>query len=320
MSRKIANLSELYEAFDSLSMEGGWHRRKPALWPEPVKNLVPARWRYREVKPILEAAGGLISTEFAERRNLTMTNPAEGNIYPTLRTLVAAYQLVKAGETAAAHRHTPNALRLILEGAGAYTTVDGTRVAMRVGDVLLTPSWSWHSHENVGSGDCLWLDFLDVPLVHLLEPMFFEPHPRRLESDAVDQEACPLAFRWENTQALLNRAAPDASGMSDCQIELGAPAMPTIGLFMQRFLPGRPTRTMRSTANSLFAVVRGNGTTTVDDSSFDWQFGDVIAVPSWRAYRHCAHEAATLLRVTDEPVLRALGFLRQRIDDGVDAS
>src|SRR5690606_17881398 len=104
---------------------GGWHRRFPALWPEPRENFLPHVWHYGDVKPILDRAGQLVDTELAERRNLTMFNPVEGNVYSTVRTIVAAYQMVKPGEFARAHRHTPNALRLILEGNGTCTVVDG---------------------------------------------------------------------------------------------------------------------------------------------------------------------------------------------------
>jgi gentisate 1,2-dioxygenase len=295
-------------------MEGGWHRKQPALWREPRKNLRPAIWRYRDVRPILDAAGSLVSTDFAERRNLTMTNPVEGNLYPTVRTLVAAYQMIRPGEKAAAHRHTPNALRLILEGHGTYTVVDGQRIEMRPGDVLLTPNWAWHSHENVGREDCYWLDFLDVPLVHLMESMFFEHHPDKQEQHVTDIELSPMAFRWGDTLKQLNEASPDATGMSDRQIELGSPALPTIGLYMQHLTTVGATRTMRTTANSIFAAAQGGGRTTIDDESFEWQYGDVFAVPAWRPYRHESQSNSILLRVTDEPLMRNMGFLRTIVE------
>lgn len=310
MGQAITSLDELYKAFDSLSMEGGWHRRQPALWQEPRKNFKPAIWRYREVRPILDSAGTLVSTEFAERRNLTMTNPVEGNLYPTVRTLVAAYQMIRPGEKAAAHRHTPNALRLILEGHGTYTVVSGQRIEMRPGDVLLTPNWAWHSHQNVGTEDCYWLDFLDVPLVHLLEPMFFEHHPQKEEQQVFNIDSSPMAFRWEDTLRRLDAASPDATGMSERQIELGSPALPTIGLFMQRVAPRMPTRTMCTTANSIFAVAQGSGRSEIDGETFEWQYGDVFAIPAWRPYKHESQTSSILLRVTDEPLLKTLGLLR----------
>ena len=138
----IDNLDDLYAVFDDLSVEGGWHRRTPALWPEPRRNFLPHVWRYADVKAVLEVAGRLVDHQMADRRNLTLTNPVEGNLYATVRTLVAAYQLIKPGEVALAHHHTPAALRIILDGHGTYTVVDGDRVEMRPGDVLLTPSWA----------------------------------------------------------------------------------------------------------------------------------------------------------------------------------
>jgi gentisate 1,2-dioxygenase len=310
VSKPLDTLEALYAAFDGLSVEGGWHRRAPALWPEPRRNFVPHRWRYADVKPILDAAGGLVDHQMADRRNLTLTNPVEGNLYATVRTLVAAYQLIKPGETADAHRHTPNALRIILEGRGTTTVVDGTRVEMRPGDVLLTPSWCWHSHASDGSEDCYWVDVLDVPLVHLLEPMFFERHPQRLEPDVVDAAAAPIAFRWEDSLAALERAAAPAHGMAEREIELGAPAMRSVALHVQHMGAGFASPPHRTTANSVFTVLRGSGRTVVDGQTLDWRMGDVIAVPAWRAYRHEVNEAAYLVRASDEPVMKAFDLLR----------
>lgn len=308
----MKTLDELYAAIDAAHMEGGWHRRQPSLWPEPRANLLPHRWRYAEVKRILEAAGGLVDHEMAERRNLTLTNPLPGNWYATVRTLVAAYQSIKPGEHALSHRHTPNALRIILEGQGTYTVVDGTRVEMRPGDVLLTPSWHWHSHEAIGPDECFWVDVLDVPLVHLLEPMFFERHPDRFEPVRENVEACPLAFRWEDSMRRLDAAGPCAGGVAEREIELGAPAMKTVAIHVQRMGAGFRSIEHRTTANAVFTVVEGAGTTRIGDREFPWQRGDVLAVPAWQPYVHQVQEAAHLVRVSDEPVMRAFDFLRRR--------
>lgn len=308
----IATLDDLYAAFTALNMEGGWHRRFPALWSEPRANFQPFQWRYGDVKPILARAGELIGTDKAERRNLTMFNPVEGNVYSTLRTMVAAYQMIRPGETARAHRHTPNALRLILEGRGTYTVVDGHRVEMRPGDVLLTPAWAWHSHDNVGPDDCYWMDFLDVPLVHLLEPMFYEPHPDGVEADPAPVDSSPLAFRREDTLARL-----DAAGAADdahASVQLGDPALKTIRLDMQRLIAGRETARCRTTANIIYAVVEGHGRTEIDGRTFDWSFGDTIAIPAWRPYRHRAQSDALLLKVSDAPVMAAFDWLRGAVD------
>jgi gentisate 1,2-dioxygenase len=306
----IGSLEELYETLTALGMEGGWHRNKPALWREPAKNFLPCRWKYSDVKPVLAAAGHLIGTDKAERRNLTMFNPVEGNIYATVNSIVAAYQMVKPGEVARSHRHSPNALRLILEGRGTYTVVNGHRVEMRPGDVLLTPSWAWHSHDNVGQDECYWMDFLDVPLVQILEPMFYEPHPDGLEKHVVDCDKGPLAFRWEDTVERLAATRGRDFDDAHASVQLGDPALKTIRLDMQQLDSGKSTRICRTTANIVYAVLRGKGATEVDGEVLSWSFGDTIAVPAWRPYRHIASEDAVLLKVSDEPVMAAFDWLR----------
>src|SRR5580700_11164764 len=172
---RSGTLEELYGKLDAVGMGPGWNKPTPSLWPTPRKTFVPAHWRYELARGALDAAGRLINTALAERRNLILFNPAEGNTYGTVRTLVAAYQMIMPGEWARVHRHTPNALRLVLDAEpGTYTRVDGEDIVMAPGDVLLTPNWSTHGHGNHSKTNAYWLDFLDAPLVQLLEPMFFE--------------------------------------------------------------------------------------------------------------------------------------------------
>lgn len=306
------SLEALYADFASLNMEGGWHRRFPALWPAPRNNFLPHVWHYAEVKPILDRAGQLVDTTQAERRNLTMFNPVEGNAYSTVRTIVAAYQMIRPGEVARAHRHTPNALRLILEGTGTYTVVDGKQVEMRPGDVLLTPNWTWHSHANGGSQDCYWMDFLDVPLVHLLEPMFFEGHPDGVEHEVERLDKAPIAFCWEDTETKLLAAAASAKTGEAVSVRLGPAQLDTMALTMHRVPAGSSTPSLRTTANRIFAVVRGEGVSLIDGKEHAWAFGDTIAVPSWRACRHQAESEAVLLEISDQPVLAKLGWLRSQ--------
>ncbi|CAB4948098.1 MAG: cupin domain-containing protein [Actinobacteria bacterium] len=309
----ITSLDELYASFDQLSVEGGWHRKRDALWAEPNKNFVPFIWHYREIKPVLDAAGPLVDHAMADRRNVTLTNPIEGNTYATVRTLVGAYQMIRPGEVAKAHRHTPAALRIILEGEGTYTVVEGKRVEMRPGDVLLTPSFLWHEHayDGVPSADCYWVDVLDVPLVHLLEPMFFERHPTGTQDDPEDLTEAPIAFRHADTLARLDAAGPCEHGMAEREVELGQPAMPTVALHVQRMSSGFRSSTVRTTANSIFTVLGGSGVTTVDGVELEWSAGDVFAVPCWRPYSHEVSLDAHLVRASDEPVMSSLGLLRR---------
>jgi len=44
--------------------------------------------------------------------------------------------------------------------------IDGDRVPMEPGDLILTTGWSWHGHVHPGGGEpVVWMDGLDVPFV-----------------------------------------------------------------------------------------------------------------------------------------------------------
>src|SRR4029453_9806784 len=107
-------------------------------------------------------------------RVLMLMNPGlEGQAAAT-STLFAGMQLILPGEIARAHRHSPAALRIIVEGHGAYTAVDGERCFMEPGDLILTPSWSWHDHGNDTTEPMIWLDGLDLPMIGALDVIFSE--------------------------------------------------------------------------------------------------------------------------------------------------
>ena len=308
-----ADLGDLRRQLDPLDFMAGWNKHEPSLWKEPRTDYKPMVWRWAAAKAGLDAAGRLIDAEQAERRNLFMVNPIEGNHYATLRTLVSAYQMLLPGEKARTHRHSPNALRLVLDVAdNCYTIVDGVRIDMEPGDVLLTPGMSWHGHGNEGSAPGYWIDFLDVPLVQLLEPMFLDLW-EGLQAAADNTRDSPYVFSMADMQAQLAQAAPDAFGR--LRIRLDAPSMPTTALFMEKLAGGVSGQRLRSTENQIFAVVSGSGESRIGDACLSWSRGDVFVAPGWHALQHRPAEDAMLFCVSDLPVHEKLGFHRLRVED-----
>jgi gentisate 1,2-dioxygenase len=309
--RDSGSLDELYRHLATVDMGPGWNKPTPSLYPTPKKTYPPAIWHYVQAKAALDAAGRLINTDLAERRNLILTNAAAGSTYGTSATLVSAYQMIMPGEHARSHRHTPNALRLVVDAEpGTYTVVDGIRIEMLPGDVLLTPNWCWHGHGNDSKANGYWIDFLDVPLVHLLEPMFFEPNPDEFPAWQRPAEPSPMYFPWAETKERLAAAKDEPSGRFGKEIEFGDPALATTALFMMQLAPGKATAPFRTTANNIYSPVEGEGETIVEGKSIPWQRGDVLVVPSWQAQYHRAAKGAVMFRVTDEPTMEKLGFLR----------
>lgn len=303
------DLPDLYARLDRVRMKNGWAKPTPSLYPEPKQPFVPAHWRYGDARAALHAAGRLVGTEWAERRNLIMANPVPGNDYATVRTLVGAYQMVKGGETARSHRHTPNAMRVVLEADPAtYTIVDGVKVPMLPGDVLLTPNMCYHGHSNESQVEAYWVDFLDAPLVQHLGPMFFELHPDTVEhADRVDPAS---TMRFAYADYLPRLLAEPAVTPGVRTLELGPPRLDTFDRTVVRLDAGARWECPRDTVNRIYTVIEGHGHSTVNGENFEWARGDMIAVPSWYAHEHQATQDAVLLQVSDAPLLRMLNWHR----------
>src|SRR6266478_6158415 len=159
---------------------------------EPQSQAVPYLWHWRELRPQAMRAAELVGTAQAERRVLRLTNPKLAG--SASNTMVANIQIVMPGEIARAHRHSGAALRLIIEGQGGYTVVNGERVPMAPGDLVLTPNWSWHDHANDTDAPMIWLDGLDTPLVRMLEAGFYEEYGE--ESQAFGKAADPSVTKY----------------------------------------------------------------------------------------------------------------------------
>src|ERR1700693_5711660 len=153
-----------YERIDKHSLTPLWEALGNLVPPHPAPTCVPALWRYRDVRPYLLESGRLITAREAERRVLVLENPG--------------LQLILPGEVAPSHRHTQSALRLVVEGEGAYTAVDGERTTMHPGDFIITPSWTFHDHGNPGDAPVIWLDGLDIPMVAFFDAGFAERYPQ----------------------------------------------------------------------------------------------------------------------------------------------
>ena len=148
-----------------------WPNLRALLPPQvPSRNTKPTHWPYATLKPLLMRAGELTPMEKAERRVLVLANPGHG--LENMKASPAMYlgmQLLLPKEWAPAHRHTPNAVRMIVEGRGATTTVNGEKCPMERGDLILTPTGQWHEHEHSGDEPVVWLDVLDLPLMYYAE-------------------------------------------------------------------------------------------------------------------------------------------------------
>jgi gentisate 1,2-dioxygenase len=330
------------EAFDidleKRHIEGLWKLYGAPPRTEPPKTLRPYLWRWAEVRRDLARAAEVVDlgpTE--ERRVLRLVNPGMQNRRATTHTMQMSFQLVKPGETARAHRHTIAAIRFVIKGKGAFSTVDGTKYEMAPGDLILTPSWSWHDHGNDSAEPIIWIDGLDSPLVHFLGVGFFEHFPLDRQPvtrtgdvlfrhsgflkppGSLGSKTLPISYPWKDTFAAL-QARKDEVGSPFDGIILeftnpitGEHTFPTLSCCIQLLRAGEKTKEHRHTSGAAYHVFRGNGTTTVGGESLRWEEGDCFVIPPWYSHRHengSNSADAILFSMNDSPLLEAIGMHR----------
>ena len=285
---------------------------------EPESKAVPYVWHWRDLRPQAMRAARLVGTAQAERRVLRLTNPGLGAPSAS-NTLAANVQVVMPGEIARAHRHSPAALRLIIEGQGGYTVVNGNRLPMAPGDLVLTPAGTWHEHANDTDAPMIWLDGLDSPLVRMLEAGFFEEYEGETQPVEAGAPSPLWHFPLSEARAALERLARGPSGSADGVVleytnpRTGGPAMPTIACHLRLLRPGERTRACRHVGCANYHVVDGSGYSVVGDRRLDWEDKDVFTVPTWTWHEHVnsGSRPALLFSFTDAPVMRALGLYRE---------
>ena len=177
----VEDTPELLAYYDDLeALDAG------ALWTvankiepwEPASASVPVLWRYRDLRDHVLRSVDLVTPEKAGRRVIYLNNPGRTDVAAAVGWIYAGLQVMHPGERASAHRHSASAVRFIMEGAGAYTVVDGHKMTLGANDFVLTPNGTWHEHAVEASGTpCIWQDGLDIPLVNALEANFYEVHP-----------------------------------------------------------------------------------------------------------------------------------------------
>jgi len=319
------------------------------LWPSLRGVLPPGKpqprtrataWSYRSIRPLLIQAGELTPIEKAERRVLVLANPGHG--LDKMQASAAIYlgmQLLLPGEWAPSHRHTPNAVRMIVEGEGAYTTVNGEKCPMSRGDLILTPTGQWHDHGHDGDQPVIWLDVLDLPLVYYMEASYHVDGPKKIpvpgRGDRVyagggmvptamferSGKAYPmLRYPWVQARAALETLADDQPELDAVQLtyinpETGGDAENILGYYALMLRPGQSlTLPMRSPA-MVFHVIEGGVEAKVEDQTFTLLEADTCCAPGFSRITLGNRDSGkpSFLFIADEsPLHRKLGVFENR--------
>ena len=344
LSNTEAARAEYYNRIALVGLAPLWQVLSALVTPTPRTPARAASWSYDRIKPLLLEAGELITAAEAERRVLILENPAMPGASRITNTLYAGLQLILPGEVAPAHRHAQNALRFVLDGAGAFTALDGERAYMNRYDFILTPGMVWHDHGNDTDEPMIWLDGLDIPLVSMLDASYAE---HRADRDAVPTTRPPgdALRRWgrsmqpvrdgargaatnplfvypyaqwrETLEGLRQAEEPhshDAYLMEFSNPLNGGPVLNTISAFARLVPAGFATQTLRSTDGTIHVVVDGRGTIDVDGVSFALSPGEIVVCPSWNSRRFTAVTDLVLFSYSDRATQQKLGLWREQAE------
>ena len=339
---KLEDLPQQYrDDLKDLNLVPLWPSLRAVLPPKvPARQTKPTHWPYKTLKPLLLKAGELTPIEKAERRVLVLANPGHG--LEKMQATPAIYlgmQLLMPGEWAPSHRHTPNAVRMIVEGEGAYTTVDGEKCAMTRGDLILTPTGLWHEHGHDGTDPVIWLDVLDLPLVYYMEASYHINGDRQtvlpsqgdkeyarsgLAPTPVferNKKAYPmLRYAWKDAKAALEAMAEDKPALDAIQVtyinpETGGDAQNILGFYAMMLRPGQILRLPARSPAQVFHVIEGSVGVKIVDSTFNLVEADTCCAPGYEAVilRNLQDKQPTFIFIADEsPLHRKLGVYENR--------
>jgi gentisate 1,2-dioxygenase len=318
-----------------------WPSLRSVLPPgKPIPRTRATAWRYASLRPLLMQAGELTPIEKAERRVLVLANPGHGlDKMQASSAIYLGMQLLLPGELAPSHRHTPNAVRMIVEGEGAYTTVDGEKCPMERGDLILTPTGLWHEHGHEGTEPVVWLDVLDLPLVYYMEASYVtEGTAQSIERQGSERNylhggVVPspvftrgnrrypmLRYPWRDVRAALVTLAETEPAIEAVQVayinpETGADCQNILGYSALMLQPGETMRLPVRSPAAVFHLIEGSAALTVDDAEFTLAPADTCCAPGFTQVmlrNASASEPAFLFIADESPLHKKLGVYEMR--------
>jgi gentisate 1,2-dioxygenase len=332
--------NNFYKNIDQLNLTPLWDVLTDLVTPIPKTKAIPHLWAWKKVREHVLTAGEVISAEKAERRVLVLENPGMKGENKITDTLYAGLQLILPGEIAPSHRHTQSALRFVIDGNGAYTSVDGEKTTMHPGDFIITPSWTWHDHGNESDKPMIWLDGLDIPIIKQFTSSFSQRMRQkrqilsRAEGDSIARYGSGLlpvnnnlsnnkispvfSYPYNRTREALEKMKGTEKWDETHGLRLkytnplnGGHAIPSMATFMQLIPKSFEGKHTRSTDGTVYCVVEGTGTTMIEKKKYSWNKGDVFVVPGWSKFKHSTNRESVLFSFSDRPIQEMLGLFRE---------
>ena len=347
MSQPDARAEEFREflkvhKLSAAGMRGGPWGGRPFEHP----HYADGHWRWADIHAALLESAELVSLGPGSMVEMRTVHGAGG---PSLPISLSA-QILKPGERTRAHRNQKNETRLVREAPdGAVFVCDGESFPMGRGDVIISPTWTFHESFNpeTNTAPAIWIDGFDRGYSGLgdetealgMNERYSEDDPyqpiersdgytaktlgrlkfgARNDSDPLS----PVHYPWTDTQAALDTLKEnEVEGdpfeglhlMFQSPID-GGPTLPTLAWHVQLLRDREKTRAHRHNSTTCYHVFEGEGATIIEGQRIEWAPGDIFVVPPWRWHSHenSSRSDAILFSIDDWPAMTKLGFYRKQ--------
>lgn len=307
------------------------------------ENLEADVWAWEDVRTAVDRVVSDVPPDVAPRVTVPVNATYGAALSHTMSVGVEA---APPGDTTHAHRHSGHFFRFAIDGHPEMeTVVAGESFPMLDNDLVTIPQWEWHGGANGSDEETAWLVVDDSPLrIDALNVgNLYEAHdderqpitrasgyhesrygtcrPRSPNGDlpgdfeGTREPTPPYRFAWSDVSESLEYAGHDEDARSPYDgvvVDYTNPAtgtdplFPTIGVRAQRLPDAEATDAHSHNATEVYYVIEGSGQTTVDGEALDWSERDIFVVPTYREHAHDPDGDATLLVITDRPLLEAI--------------
>lgn len=336
-----AGLDELDQFLLDHHLEGSWMRQHPREHPlpkpAPLTGYKALGWKWAQMRAGLLKAGDLVGIGpggLTEMRTVRGEGAGKTAVYMDAQVLMP-------GEHTRAHFNMKNETRLVNEAPkGAVFVCDGEAFPMERGDLIISPSWSFHDHFNGGDTPAVWVDGFDTGYSGLgaeLNTRLPESAPYQeikrtddfslktlgrvqLAVNRPDMTKPRPAIRYpyaETTAALaaLRNSENEPDPFEGFHLMFisptdGGPTLPTFAWHVQVLPSHFETGVHRHNSTTCYQAFEGDGRTTIEGESIEWSAGDLFVVPpwTWHSHHNASANDALLFSIDDWPARTKLGF------------
>ncbi len=297
-----------------------------------------AYWRWEGIYNGLMQSGKLVTVGPGAMTGMRSVTGIEARQFPIWMNA----QILMPGERTQAHRNIRSETRLVCQAPPeAFFVCEYEAFPMERGDVIISPSWTFHDHWNKGSIPAIWVDGYDngynggvnlnerlplgAPYQDIRKPVGYSQRARGHARAAATGHPDPLPvmrYPWAETREAL-AALAEAGDDDPCDgIHLmlaspvdGGPTLPTIAWHAQLLKPAQKTHSHRHNSTTFYFAFEGAGRLVIEGENLDFGQGDIFAVPAW-AWHHLENDGAgetILFSIDDWPAMTKLGFYRKEI-------